>query len=261
MPELVQEGGHEIIIERAQIGGCSLEQHWNAVEAAERDPNSTEGKLYDGKSLRDLMEQGTWDIVTMQQYSMRSSDVQSYHPYIEMLREYVVRLQPQAEIVLHQTWAYRRDAQGFSFISAEQQAQNQHEMWQKSRATYHEMANLFGARLIPTGDAFWKIDSDPKWGYQEDTSFDFGNPVYPTLPDQTHSLHVGYFWNETREFSFDANHANAAGCYLGALVWYGFLFKESPEPLSFVPPDVPADFAAHLRHVAWQVVQAQANSS
>ncbi|MDO8545625.1 MAG: hypothetical protein Q7S40_34715 [Opitutaceae bacterium] len=53
----------------------------------------------------------------------------------------------------------------------------------------------------------------------------------------------------------DANHANAAGEYLGALVWYGFLFDESPEKLAFVPAGVDVAFAAHLRQVAWQIVR------
>jgi len=56
------------------------------------------------------------------------------------------------------------------------------------------------------------------------------------------------------KFSKDAHHANAAGEYLGALVWYGFLFNESPEKLTFVPSEVGLEFAAHLRKVAWAVV-------
>ena len=78
----------------------------------------------------------------------------------------------------------------------------------------------------------------------------------PALPDQTHSLHAGYSWNKEKDkLGMDANYASPAGCYLAGLVWYGTLFGESPEKLTFAPPEVPADFAAHLRQVAWQVVQ------
>ncbi len=128
-------------------------------------------------------------------------------------------------------------------------------MWEKSRAAYHTIAAELGLRLIPVGDAFWKVSSDPQWEYKKDPNFDIKKPVHPNLPDQTNSLHAGYSWKDEKNFTFDANHANDAGCYLGALVWYGFLFGESPEKLTFAPPKVPAAFAAHLRQVAWQTLQ------
>jgi hypothetical protein len=111
--------------------------------------------------------------------------------------------------------------------------------------------------IDPTADllAFWRVDSDPKWGYKSDTNYDFKNPVFPVLPNQNTSLHVGYRWSADKTLSKDANHANVAGQYLGGLVWYGLLFRESTEDLTFVPPGLSPEFAAHLRKVAWQVVQ------
>jgi hypothetical protein len=67
-------------------------------------------------------------------------------------------------------------------------------------------------------------------------------------------LHVGYRWLAGK-LGKDANHANVAGEYLGALVWYGFLFNESPERLAFIPPGLNPEFAAHLRAVAAQVLK------
>ena len=68
-------------------------------------------------------------------------------------------------------------------------------------------------------------------------------------------MHVGYRWSADKKLSKDANHANVAGQYLGGLVWYGCLFRESTESLAFVPPGLSPEFAAHLRTVAWQVIQ------
>jgi len=255
LPQLAKEGGHELVMRRAELGGCSLQRHWNLVEAAEANPDDPKNKPYGGKSLRELLSSGTWDIVTIQQYSLLSGDVETYRPYAQKLRDFVKKLQPQAEVVVHQTWAYRSDAKGFSHIGGGKRAQSNREMWEKSRAAYHTIAAELGARLIPTGDAFWSVTSDPQWEYKKDPKFDFAKPVYPALPDQTHSLHAGYGWKEKTTLTFDANHANDAGCYLGALVWYGFLFNESPEKLTFAPPKVPAAFAAHLRQVAWRTVQ------
>jgi len=256
LPELAKEGGHELIIGRAELGGCSLERHWRHAAAAEANPEDPEGNPYGKKSLKKLLGENSWDIITIQQASTYSGEQDSYRPYARNLTNYVKKLQPQAEVVFHQTWAYRNDANYFTRINGDTRAKSQREMWEHSRAAYHALAKELGLRIIPNGDAFYAVNSDPQWGYQKDANFDFKNPVAPALPDQSNSLHVGYRWNkEKTKLTFDANHANAAGCYLGALVWYGFLFNESPEKLTFVPPGISPEFAAHLRKVAWQTVQ------
>jgi hypothetical protein len=99
------------------------------------------------------------------------------------------------------------------------------------------------------------VDSDPQWGYKPDKTFDAKSARSPALPDQNTSLHRGYYWRPEPRLDFDTHHANVAGEYLGALVWYGFLFNESPEPLKFVPQGVAPEFAAHLRKVAWTIVR------
>ncbi len=261
LPQLAKEGGHELVIGRAELGGCTLERHWRHIAAAEANPADPDGSPYGKKSLKTLLGENTWDIVTIQQASVYSGEPASYEPYAKNLTDYVKKLQPQAEVVFHQTWAYRSDANYFTRINGDIRAKNQQEMWKKSRAAYHANAKKLGLRIIPNGDAFYTVSADSQWGYKKDTNFDFKNPIAPALPDQTNSLHVGYRWNkEKTKLTFDANHANAAGCYLGALVWYGFLFGESPEKLTFVPPGISPEFAAHLRKVAWQTVQ-QANKS
>ena len=255
LPELAQAGGHELIIGKAQTGGCSFERHWNAVDAFLADPEDPKGKIYGGKSLHDNISTGTWDVITVQQYSLLSPDYGTYQPFAAKLQAHLRKLQPGADIVIHQTWAYRSDAAKFGLVGDGKNAASEREMWEKSRAAYWRLATDLGARVIPTGDAFWRVDSDPKWSYKPDTSFEPKTASHPALPRQTNSLHVGYRWNAEEKLGMDANHANAAGEYLGAVVWYGFLFNESPEKLAFVPPGVAPEFAAYLRTVAWQVVQ------
>jgi len=255
LPQLVKAGGHELDFGTAQTGGCSLERHWKAAEAEFANPGSKEAKIYGGKALAEIISKGKWDVVTIQQYSLHSSDIETYRPYAKKLHDQLRTLQPGAEIVVHQTWAYRSDASRFGQVAAEKHAGSQQEMWERSRAAYRQFADEVGARLIPVGDAFWRVDSDPKWGYKPDTNYDFKNPVFPTLPDQNTSLHVGYRWSADKQLSKDANHANVAGQYLGGLVWYGCLFRESTENLTFVPPGLSPEFAAQLRKVAWQVVK------
>jgi hypothetical protein len=249
LPNFAKERDKQLVIGKAEIGGCSLQQHWEYAEAAEANPEDPKGKPYKGKSLRMLLSEGTWDVVTIQQYSYLSADLESYNPYAQKLYNYIKALQPKAEIVLHQNWAYRQDAKKFGRVAPKQLAKNQAEMWEKSRAAYHAVAKQLNVRIIPVGDAFNALASGTAYLYKSDTTFDYENPVYPSLPDQTNSLNMGYSW-KNKQLVFDPNHANEAGRYLGSLIWYAFLFKESPENIQYVPDKVPAGFAAYLRKTA-----------
>lgn len=253
LPEFAKERGHVLIIGRAEIGGCPLKKHWELVELAEKNPSDLKAKPYNGKSLRMLLSEGKWDVVTMQQYSMNSGYEESYMPYAERLYQFIKALQPNARIVLHQTWAYRSDSKDFTRISEKDFAKSQKEMWDKSRTAYHKIATRLNVGIIPVGDAFWKAGSAKKWAYKKDSNFDYANPVYPILPDQTNSLNKGYFWDNNNKLVFDAHHANDAGCYLAGLVWYSFLFNESVTKIKFAPPGIPSGFAVYLRETAKSV--------
>ncbi len=254
LPDLAKEGNQNLIIQRAEIGGCSLQKHWELAELAEANPDDPKDRPYQGKSLRMLLSEGTWDIVSLQQLSKLSGDVGSYLPYVDKLYALINELQPDARVVLHQTWAYRSDSKDFSQIADKKFAISSKEMWRKSRVAYHQVADRLGADIVPVGDAFWKASTGP-YAFRKDKKFDYENPVYPELPDQTTSLHAGYFWGKNKALRFDSHHANIAGCYLGSLVWYQFLFGESPEQLHFAPEAVSADFAGYLKKVAKSVVK------
>ena len=257
LPQLAKDGGHELIVGRAEFPASALQAHWEAVEAAEANPSDPKGKPYGGKSLRELLGTGTWDFVTIQQASWHSGDLNSYRPYARKLQAFIRQLQPRAELLLHQTWAYRSDASQFGALGPNRTASSQREMWEQSRAAYRTIAAELGVRIIPVGDAFWHADSDPQRGYKKDPNYDFTNPIRPKLPNQARSLHTGYYWTGDGQLKQDPRHAGSAGCYLAGLVWYGLLFGESPEKLKFTPADVPADFAAHLRQIAVQTLSSR----
>ncbi|MCE7040933.1 DUF4886 domain-containing protein [Dyadobacter sp. CY312] len=250
LPKLAEKGGHRLKIGRAELGGCSLQRHWEIAEAAEKDPEDKKGKAYNGKSLRELLSQGKWDVVTIQQNSMNSGDVTTYQPYAKKLYDLVKSIQPNAKIIMQQTWAYRTDAKKFTQVADQKFAADAKDMWEKSRAAYHQIAKELGITLFPVGDAFWKINSDPETAFKPDSNFDYENAKYPNLPDQKNSLHVGYKYDNSQKLGFDANHANEAGCFLGGLVWYGVLFRQSPVNLKFRPEQVSPEFDAILKKIA-----------
>src|SRR5690349_13200720 len=89
LPDLAKEANIELVIGRAELGGCSLQRHWEIIEASEADPEDPKGKSYKGKSLKELLNEDTWDYITIQQYSKHSTDVSTYRPYAKNIYEYV----------------------------------------------------------------------------------------------------------------------------------------------------------------------------
>ena len=256
LPDLARESGTELIIGRAELGGCSLQRHWEIAEAYESDANDPKGRQYKGKSLKMLLSEGTWDYITIQQNSMNSTDVNTYRPYAKKLYEYVKAIQPEAEVVIHQTWAYRIDSKDFGRVSKGGHAKDAAEMYEESRKAYLTIAEELNVRLLPVGEAFWMVNTHPKFAYQIDSDFDYESPKPGTLPVQTYSLHTGYYWKKDNgKFSFDSHHANQAGEFLGSLVWYGVLFDESPAKVEFTPPNISEDFAKYLKGVASKAVR------
>lgn len=258
LPQLAEESNTKLIIGRAELGGCSLQRHWEIVEAYEANPEDPKGRQYKGKSLKMLLSEGSWDYVTIQQNSMNSTDRDTYRPYARNLYDYIKKIQPEAEVLIHQTWAYRIDSKDFGRVNKDEYTKSAAEMYERSRAAYHAIANQLGIRVLPVGDAFWAISNHPKFAYKKDPDFDYEAPGQDTLPDQRYSLHTGYHWKKDNTFGFDSHHANAAGEFLGSLVWYGIMFERSPDSVKFTPKNVPDDFARALKTTAAKVVQAAA---
>jgi hypothetical protein len=254
LPQLAQEGGHPLVIGRAEIGGASMQRHWDAVEAAMRDTSDPKGKPYKGQSLRMLLSEGRWDVVTIQQASILSGDVNTYRPYAKKLYDFIKSLQPNAKIVLHETWAYRSDDDSMGNIRANQRAASAKEMYDSLANAYRTIAKELNIEMIPNGDAFNNVSTGGTFSFKKDITYNYTQPAHPKLPNQAYSLHTGYSWDREQKLNFDSHHASIAGCYLGGLVWYTFLFKESPVKLKFKPTEVPADFAEYLKKTAAKTV-------
>lgn len=257
--DLAKAAGHTLVHQPMSIGGASMEVHWTKVQANEKDPQDPTG-LYGTRALGKTLQTGDWEFVTIQQSSIKSHDVDSYRPFAAQLQEYVRKHAPKAELLLHQTWAYRSDDPRFAPRTPKVEPSTQEAMYQGLSGAYRTIAKELGVRRIPVGDAFHLADTDPKWGYQPDPRFDKRTAVAPALPDQTHSLHVGYRWSAAKDgkqtLSMDGHHAGIAGEYLGACVFYEVLFKESPVGNPFVPQDLKPEDAEYLQKVAHRAVAA-----
>lgn len=261
--QLAAAAGHKIVLARADLPGCPMERHCKAVEAAEADPNATAGKPYTVTvgsskkhcSLKEILASDKWDFVTIQQASAISPDVGTYRPYAKNLRDFIKKNSPQAEVLIHETWAYRRDDPRF-----DSGKDSQEKMHADLRTAYQTIAKELSLRVIPVGDALYAAGTDPAWGYRP-VKFDKAGLKHPNLPDQTHSLNVGWQWLKDAsgeyKLTMDGHHASDLGCYLAGCAWFEVLFNESVENNSYVPRGIPAADARYLRAVAHKTVQAK----
>lgn len=257
LDDLALAGGHTLIHTSLVIGGASFQVH--------ADKAKTQGKarLYtNGRDLIGNLTAERWDYVTIQQASIKSHDFATYHPHAGFLRDLIVKHAPQAKLLIHQTWAYRVDDPRFAVKAPKPgEPRTQEEMYRGLAAAYDGLAAEFGAKIIPVGDAMFAADTDAKWGFKPGPKlFDPRSTQKPALPDQTHSLHVGWRWttkNGRTTLGMDGHHANLAGEYLGACVWYEVLFGESAVGNSCVPKGIDAAYAHFLQETAHQAVKAR----
>jgi hypothetical protein len=204
-------------------------------------------------SLHDLLIKEPWDYVTIQQASFLSDKPETYFPFAVNLQQYITKKVPAATILIHQTWAYRDDHQRYSKGGSPQT------MHEAVRTAYHALADKLQLRLVPVGDAmFAAMTRSP---FTPDPMFARDHAVYPEMPVERNSLHVGWKWEKntvTGEYQLkpDGTHANVRGCYLGSAVFYEFLFGKSVVGNSFVPKELTAEDAKLLQQIAHETVAA-----
>ena len=258
--DLAKAGGDTLILREDNVGGASLELHWTKAQAFEKDPADKAGHYTAGKSLKDDLTGGHWDFVTIQQASLLSHAVDTYRPFAKELSDYIHRHAPDATLLLHETWEYRVDDSRFAGKESKPgEPKTQDEMYRGLAGAYAAIAKELGVRRLPVGDAFHLANHDPKWGFHPAAKpFDSKHAKLGDLPDQTHSLNMGWQWktqNGKAAITMDGHHANTAGEYLGACVWYEVIFNKNVEDNAFVPKGLDAADAKFLRSMAHRAVR------
>ena len=246
----------------ANIGGCSLEKHWNLALYTAKHPTFKTyriGVAPDGTpreaTLQEAVKADAWDCVTLQQVSEKSWRPETFQPHLGLLCDLVRRATPQARIFLHQTWAYRSDA---PFLT--QNSLTQEGMFERIRATYAQHAAEQTCRVLPSGEAVQQARRAPGRAFVwPEPDFDYQQAEAPALPRQAHSLAAGWHWAITNspegvpEMRLDAKHLDAHGCYLIGCVWLECLSGVDARTATFRPETIDAETAAFLRTTAHDV--------
>ena len=119
--ELGQEAGINFIIGNAYRGGWSLSAHWK--DARSMNSSTEFRKVTNGKrvnlgfhTLRDIIIDEPWDVVTFQQVSQDAGRQDTYEPGLSLMIGYVKALTVDSvRLGFHQTWAYSQDSEHKGF--------------------------------------------------------------------------------------------------------------------------------------------------
>lgn len=111
--QIARAAGVDIQVCTLYIGGCTLDTHYRNMLG--------DKKLYDLRynghvtgfktSISEALLSRQWDVVTLQQGSRKSYNPDSYEPYASELADFVRECQPEAKLLIHQTWAYKEGSE------------------------------------------------------------------------------------------------------------------------------------------------------
>jgi len=263
LPQIVNASKeHQLELTSCYIGGCTLDKHSANLAKAEKDPsfkpygitvwnskNPTKSKARKG-NVNELLKQNQYDIVTIQQGSVKSWKADTYQPAAEEVISYVRKHQPKAEIVIQQTWAYRTDAWALKNWKIDQD-----KMYAGLRDAYAKLAEKYHFRVIPTGDAVQLFRKYTPVKYQPSKE-KFEAPNVPSNAGDVVGIASWRPDKKTGKIALhnDCNHLNPDGHYMQACLWFAFLYGEPVEKIAYIPQGMSAEKAALLRKCAQEAL-------
>lgn len=208
--DLAKSDNVELKVVNLYIGGCSLERHWNNIVENKADYGYQLNGTSTGKyaAIHEVLVEDDWDIITLQQCSGLSGLIDTYHPYIQDLSNYIKQYAPKAKQLIHQTWAYELDSSHSEFCNYNN---SQEEMYQALVKCYDTVAKELSLDIIPLGEVVQTLRKLP--------IFDYKNGGKSLCRDGFH-MHYVY------------------GRYALAATWYEYVVKGNILNNKFLPPVV-----------------------
>ena len=276
LPAAAAAAGEELEFCNLYIGGCPLSTHAKNIRLAAEKPSfapyavswyesgKAERRRKFNANIPQMLATQKWDVVTIQQASPASWKAASYRPAADEVIATIRRLAPQAEIVVHQTWAYNA-ADGRISGDNPKWGFDQDGMADRVESAYAALAKDFGFRMIPVGLAVrMRREELAKEGrgfgkaqiaaLVPGGKIDLGGDPVGTL---SWSKPNGAGPDARLSLGGDTIHLNGRGEFLQAVTWLGFLFDRDVRDLSYVPKNSSLNDAecAALRAVAQKALE------
>jgi len=153
--ELARAQGDSLVIGNAYIGGCSIERHYQNLKGdsalySYRKVVAGVRSEYKKRTLKQIIRNEQWDIITLQQSSKYSGIPESYINLAQLKRlvqSYTTNL--HVEFVWHMTWAYANDFTSKNFAAYDY---DQQKMYNAIVGTMLQVLRAVGIRrIIPSG--------------------------------------------------------------------------------------------------------------
>ncbi len=149
--QLAESCGVALETANLYVGGCPLSLHFRNMNSGERAYELQYNGYLTGfnVSIKEALLAKDWDVITLQQQSFRSTNYETFKPYLSELYEYVKKLCPKAKIAIHQTWGYQDECIGLKHFK------NGSEMFAAVEKSYEQAAKDINADfIIKSGKAF-----------------------------------------------------------------------------------------------------------
>lgn len=167
LKQICEAGGIEVKLVTPFIGGHTFKRHMDKIEGNLPDYDL----IVDGKNIgkkvtfmEALEMEDEWDIITFNQGSVQAGRPFTYYPYINQLKDIVLKHSPNAKLYIYQTWGYEYDAKHpyFPVYNCDQR-----EMHTRTRDGYKLASRLLNAPIIPVGDVIQHLrDNVPEFDYK-----------------------------------------------------------------------------------------------
>ncbi len=206
--EMAALDGIELTAVNPFIGGCVLERHWNNIVSGEAvyDGEINGEETDERESLRELIEFGNWDIVTIQQGSRDSGRPETYFPFLQYISSFIKEKAPDAKQFLHETWAYEIDTDHDAFSLHYESSQQK--MYDGITRAYGEASKVLSLPVIPCGEIIQLL--------RKSAPFDYENGGISLCRDGYH-MHKLY------------------GRFTLSAAWYECLLKKDVRKNGFIP--------------------------
>ncbi len=248
---LSQAYGKEIETYNLFIGGQGLEGHLaNFTSGTKAYLLERNGHpLQNETSIQDALALHDFDVITLQQVSGLSGLADTYNPYITEIVSLIKEAQPDAELVLHQTWAYDEDSNHHDFPRYNN---DRNEMYESIKDATNQVADELGIRIFEVGEVIQRLRNSEYFGTSgshEISYSPYDNPI--TFPEAAEDP------NNPPSLVRDGYHLNEYyGRYAAAATWYATLTGDTISENSWTPPE-PHQYPAnqHLSDEAWDFIR------
>ena len=249
---IAESMGKDVSVVSLYYAGCTLKQHVEFYNSDSRSyqfyedgVNLTTGQW---QTMKEVFELYDYDYVTLQQ-SPSGSDVFSTYwteeePWLTQLYDIVREHEPQAEIMVHQTWSFCHDCAIGNDPYWPTNYKNTKEMYDVIEECYEKMAEKIGvdkeSGIIPVGKAI-QLAKD-EYGYG-----DFYNKG-SGLNDAQHCANGALYTD-------NVDHLNWRGRYIAGCVWLEKIFGYDCRTATYFPEGVlTSEECAILRNIAHEAV-------